>query len=53
LVEQVAWVFPQAPTGQLGASAWWHLDAMGWMMAARQGGAALASLLREKPDVSI
>jgi len=50
--DQVAWVFPQAPMGQQGASEWWHLDFMKWMMAAQQGGAAMASLLREKPDVS-
>ena len=31
------------------AAAWWHLDAMKWMMAAQQGGDALAQLIREEP----
>eukprot|EP00613_Pedinella_sp_CCMP2098_P026298 CAMPEP_0171714942 /NCGR_PEP_ID=MMETSP0991-20121206/18589_1 /TAXON_ID=483369 /ORGANISM="non described non described, Strain CCMP2098" /LENGTH=223 /DNA_ID=CAMNT_0012305767 /DNA_START=114 /DNA_END=782 /DNA_ORIENTATION=+ len=47
--KRVAWVFPQAPAGGMGASAWWELDAMKWFMAAQQGGAALGQLIREEP----
>jgi len=47
--KRVAYVFPQAPAGAMGATAWWHLDAMKWMMAASGGGDSLATLIREEP----
>jgi len=47
--KKVGWVFPQASQGQSGATEWWFLDQMKWFMAAQQGGAALAGLIREEP----
>jgi hypothetical protein len=32
--KDVVWVFPQAPIGDIGATAWWSLDPMKWMSAA-------------------
>lgn len=32
--KKVVWVFPQAPLGDLGMSAWWKIDPMKWMSAA-------------------
>ena len=35
-VKRVAWLFPQAEAGgSMGATQWWELDAMKWMMAAQ------------------
>ena len=47
--KRIGWVFPQAPVGAMGATAWWTLDPMKWMMAAQTGSAGIATLIREEP----
>ena len=47
--KRIGWVFPQAPVGDMGATAWWTLDPMKWMMAAQTGSAGIATLIREEP----
>jgi len=45
----VMYVLPQAPTGPMGATQWWTIDVMKWMMAMRQGGEVVGKLIREVP----
>jgi phospholipase/carboxylesterase len=47
--KKVYFVFPQASAGPAGASEWWVIDPMKWMMAMQQGEQGIAKLIREEP----
>lgn len=45
----VLWVFPQAPLGKMGTTAWWTIDVMQWVGAMQSGENAIARLIRDVP----